>query len=325
MEASCRARRSCTPRHGGHRRRQLARTHPVCVLRGRVPPPADDRRARHLEGDSYCGFCQAVQALASSAGCYAVDTWQGDEQSGRYGPEVLEELRAHHDPLYGSFSSLLQQSFDEAAAELRRRLDRSPARRRLPHLRGRCPGRRDVAAQAQRPGRAPAPRHERAQARVRCLAALGGARAGRAELRLHPRSRSRRARRRRRRRGAIRPALAPGRARRGGRLGFFAALGGERVAAPASGRRSLAAPRAAGGVRGAGTGDPHGQLQEGRFRSVKVQAAGGRPRSSGRRRTSSGGRRVRRTGCGASATVWPRRCGRASGTWPRSYARRRGG
>jgi hypothetical protein len=59
-------------------------------------------------GDSYCVFCQAVKGLALETRCFAIDTWKGDEHSGYYGPEILHDLRAHHDPLYGSFSRLIK-------------------------------------------------------------------------------------------------------------------------------------------------------------------------------------------------------------------------
>ena len=65
-------------------------------------------------GDSYCAFCQAVKELNLDTHCYGVDTWQGDAHSAFYDATVLDDLRAHHDPLYGSFSSLIHSTFDDA-------------------------------------------------------------------------------------------------------------------------------------------------------------------------------------------------------------------
>ena len=66
-------------------------------------------------GCSYSAFCQVVRELDLGTNCFAVDTWEGDEHSGVYGPEILSELRAHHDRLYSGFSELLKMRFDDAA------------------------------------------------------------------------------------------------------------------------------------------------------------------------------------------------------------------
>src|SRR5262249_32054274 len=65
-------------------------------------------------GASYCAFCQAITHLGLSTQAYAVDTWKGDAQNGYNGTEVLDSLKAYHDPLYGSFSRLIPSTFDEA-------------------------------------------------------------------------------------------------------------------------------------------------------------------------------------------------------------------
>jgi uncharacterized coiled-coil protein SlyX len=55
-----------------------------------------------------------VKQLQLDARCYAIDTWRRDEQNGYYGDEILADLKRHHDPLYGGFSSLIQSTFDQA-------------------------------------------------------------------------------------------------------------------------------------------------------------------------------------------------------------------
>jgi len=67
-------------------------------------------------GNSYFSFCQAVSVNRLVTRCYAVDTWQGDDQAGHYGEEVYQSVLRHNDQHYGGFSRLLRMTFDEAAA-----------------------------------------------------------------------------------------------------------------------------------------------------------------------------------------------------------------
>ena len=49
--------------------------------------------------------------------CYAVDSWEGDAHGGFYGREVLDNLKKHHDPAYGKFSTLIHKKFDQAVSQ----------------------------------------------------------------------------------------------------------------------------------------------------------------------------------------------------------------
>jgi GT2 family glycosyltransferase len=67
-------------------------------------------------GFSYFAFCESVAAAGLPSRCFAVDTWQGDEQSGLYGPEVFDAVAAQN-KRYERFSSLVRSSFDEAVTQ----------------------------------------------------------------------------------------------------------------------------------------------------------------------------------------------------------------
>jgi Methyltransferase domain len=68
-------------------------------------------------GNSYCAFLQAVRALNLETRCFGIDHWQGDAHAGYYGDEIYHELCAYHNPLYGTFSTLVRGSFDEALSK----------------------------------------------------------------------------------------------------------------------------------------------------------------------------------------------------------------
>ncbi len=65
-------------------------------------------------GVSYAAFCEAARREKLETRCFAVDTWQGDEQSLFYDDRVYDEFREFHDARYAAFSTLLRCTFDEA-------------------------------------------------------------------------------------------------------------------------------------------------------------------------------------------------------------------
>lgn len=67
-------------------------------------------------GVSFFAFCQASKQFETGSFIYAVDTWAGDEHAGLYGNDVYNQVLTHQRAHYGQISSLLRQSFDEAAA-----------------------------------------------------------------------------------------------------------------------------------------------------------------------------------------------------------------
>jgi glycosyltransferase involved in cell wall biosynthesis len=67
-------------------------------------------------GVSYAAFCEAVLRERLDARALAIDTWQGDEHAGFYGPEIHADLRRFNDQRYGAFSTLMRSTFDDALA-----------------------------------------------------------------------------------------------------------------------------------------------------------------------------------------------------------------
>jgi hypothetical protein len=70
-------------------------------------------------GNSYFTFCQAVAADGLPTRCFAVDSWEGDEQAGSYGDAVYEKVTAHNAARYQGFSELLRMRFEDAAGRFK--------------------------------------------------------------------------------------------------------------------------------------------------------------------------------------------------------------
>jgi O-antigen biosynthesis protein len=66
-------------------------------------------------GYSFFAFCQAVRDLELPTRCFAIDTWQGDDQAGHYGEEVFESASGYNKAHYSAFATLMRTTFDAAA------------------------------------------------------------------------------------------------------------------------------------------------------------------------------------------------------------------
>ena len=68
-----------------------------------------------LHGASYFTFCQGSARNGGTTRCFAVDTWKGDEHTGSYDEDVWRHVTLFNSDRYSAFSTLLRQSFDQAA------------------------------------------------------------------------------------------------------------------------------------------------------------------------------------------------------------------
>ncbi len=70
-------------------------------------------------GTSFFAFCQAVKDGGLSTELVAVDTWEGDEHTGRYGPGYLEQFNRVWRSRFPDLAvRQIQRPFDQARAEV---------------------------------------------------------------------------------------------------------------------------------------------------------------------------------------------------------------
>lgn len=66
------------------------------------------------QGFSFFVFCQAVKAAGLDSVCYAIDTWEGDDQSGAVGSGTLEAVETHIRDHYRGIAYPVRANFDVA-------------------------------------------------------------------------------------------------------------------------------------------------------------------------------------------------------------------
>ena len=69
-------------------------------------------------GFSYLTMCETVKKLNIDCRCYGIDTWLGDNFTGRYGSEVYDFVVRENEK-YAAFSQLIRLPFDAATESFR--------------------------------------------------------------------------------------------------------------------------------------------------------------------------------------------------------------
>ena len=65
-------------------------------------------------GGSYFSICDSIVENGLDTQAWAVDTWEGESQAGRYSERVFQTVSAINENKYKAFSTLLRMKFDEA-------------------------------------------------------------------------------------------------------------------------------------------------------------------------------------------------------------------
>jgi hypothetical protein len=65
-------------------------------------------------GESYFGFCQAIEEAGIQCRAVAIDTWRGDSHAGLYDDSVFQDVDRYNRQNYSGFSTLIRDTFDNA-------------------------------------------------------------------------------------------------------------------------------------------------------------------------------------------------------------------
>jgi hypothetical protein len=70
-----------------------------------------------LAGVSFSAFCNSAREFGLETECIAVDTWVGDQHTGKYGENVYYELSEFVDENFSGFATLERSLFDDAISK----------------------------------------------------------------------------------------------------------------------------------------------------------------------------------------------------------------